>query len=44
MIYIYIIKKILGYRTCLPELKFNVEGVKFIRLRANATKIAQTLN
>ena len=43
-IYLYYKKKILGYRTCLPELKFNVEGVKFTRLRANATKIAQTLN
>lgn len=37
-------KKIMAYRTCLTELKFNIEAVKFTKLRANATKIAQLLN
>ena len=41
---LYYKKKILAYRTCLTELKFNIEGVKFTKLRANATKIAQLLN
>lgn len=41
---LYYRKKFLSYRTCLPELKFNIEGVKFTKLRANATKIAQSLN
>ena len=41
---LYYKKKILSYRTCLPELKLNIEGVKFTKLRANATKIAQSLN
>ena len=41
---LYYKKKILSYRTCLTELKFNIEGVKFTKLRANATKIAQLLN
>ena len=37
-------KKILAHRTCLTELKFNIEAVKFTKLRANATKISQLLN
>ena len=37
-------KRLLAYRTCLTELKFNIEAVKFTKLRANATKIAQLLN
>ena len=37
-------KLILGFRLSLPELKFNIEGVKFTKLRANATKISQLLN
>ena len=41
---LYYKKKILAYRTCLTEFKFNIEGVKFTKLRANATKIAQILN
>ena len=41
---LYYKKKILAYRTCLNELKFNIEAVKFTKLRANATKIAQLLN
>lgn len=41
---LYYKKKILAHRTCLTELKFNIEGVKFTKLRANATKIAQLLN
>ena len=41
---LYYKKKLLSYRTCLTELKFNIEGVKFTKLRANATKIAQLLN
>ena len=41
---LYYKKKILAYRTCLTQLKFNIEGVKFTKLRANATKIAQLLN
>ena len=40
----YYNKKILAYRTCLKELKFNIESVKFTKLRANATRIAQLLN
>ena len=41
---LYYRKKILAHRTCLTELKFNIEAVKFTKLRANATKIAQLLN
>ena len=41
---LYYKKKILSHRTCLTELKFNIESVKFTKLRANATKIAQLLN
>ena len=41
---LYYKKKILAHRTCLTELKFNIESVKFTKLRANATKIAQLLN
>ena len=37
-------KLFLSMRTCLFDLKFNIESVKFTRLRANATKIAQLLN
>ena len=37
-------KKILSYRSCLKELKFNIESIKFTKLRANATRIAQLLN
>ena len=40
----YYNKKLLSYRTCLKELKFNIESVKFTKLRANATRIAQLLN
>ena len=40
----YYNKKILSYRTCLKELKFNVESIKFTKLRANATRISQLLN
>ena len=43
-IYSYYNKKLLSYRTCLKELKFNIESVKFTKLRANATRIAQLLN
>ena len=40
----YYNKKILSYRTCLKELKFNIESIKFTKLRANATRIYQLLN
>ena len=40
----YYNKKILACRTCLKELKFNIESVKFTKLRANATRISQLLN
>ena len=40
----YYNKKILASRTCLKELKFNIESVKFTKLRANATRISQLLN
>ena len=43
-IYLFYKKKILAHRTCLTELKFNIEAVKFTKLRANATKISQLLN
>ena len=41
---VYYNKKILSYRTCLKELKFNIESIKFTKLRANATRIYQLLN
>ena len=41
---LYYKKRILSYKTCLKELKFNIEAVKFTKLRANATRIAQLLN
>ena len=37
-------KKIISNRTCLKELKFNIENIKFTKLRANATRISQLLN
>jgi len=40
----YYNKKILAYRSCLKEFKFNIECVKFTKLRANATRISQLLN
>ena len=40
----YYNKKILVYRSCLKEFKFNIESVKFTKLRANATRISQLLN
>ena len=40
----YYNNKILSYRTCLKELKFNIESIKFTKLRANATRIYQLLN
>ena len=40
----YYNKKILAYRSCLKEFKFNIESVKFTKLRANATRISQLLN
>ena len=40
----YYNKKILTYRSCLKEFKFNIESVKFTKLRANATRISQLLN
>ena len=40
----YYKKKIISYRTTLRELKFNIESIKFTKLRANATRIAQLLN
>ena len=40
----YYNKKILSYRICLKELKFNIESIKFTKLRANATRIYQLLN
>ena len=40
----YYNKKILSYRTCLKELRFNIESIKFTKLRANATRIYQLLN
>ena len=40
----YYNKKILSYRTCLKELKFNIESIKFTKLRANAIRIYQLLN
>jgi len=43
-IYSYYNKKILAYRSCLKEFKFNIECVKFTKLRANATRISQLLN
>ena len=41
---IYYNKKIISNRTCLKELKFNIESIKFTKLRANATRIATLLN
>ena len=41
---VYYNKKILSYRTCLKELKFNIESIKFTKLRANAIRIYQLLN
>ena len=40
----YYNKKVLAYRSCLKEFKFNIECVKFTKLRANATRISQLLN
>ena len=40
----YYNKKISAYRSCLKEFKFNIESVKFTKLRANATRISQLLN
>ena len=41
---VYYNKKIISNRTCLKELKFNIESIKFTKLRANATRIATLLN
>ena len=40
----YLRKKILSYRTVQFELGFNIESIKFTKLRANATKISKLLN
>ena len=37
-------KMIISNRTCLKEFKFNIESIKFTKLRANATRISQLLN
>jgi hypothetical protein len=40
----YYNKTIISNRTCLKEFKFNIESIKFTKLRANATRISQLLN
>ena len=40
----FIRKKILSYRSVQFELGFNIESIKFTKLRANPTKISKLLN
>ena len=40
----FIRKKILSYRSVQFELGFNIESIKFTKLRANTTKISKLLN
>ena len=40
----FIRKKILSYRTVQYQLNFNIESIRFTKLRANATKISKLLN
>ena len=40
----FIRKKILSYRTVQYQLNFNIESIRFAKLRANATKISKLLN
>ena len=40
----FIRKKILSYRSVQFELGFNIESIKFTKLKANATKISKLLN